>query len=451
MGWRVRCGGLHAFLWRSRHGAIAKAALTMAPAWKLLGAGWRDKRGSVATMAGLLGTALIGFAALAVDVSVWEVDVGTMQGAADQAALAAGLAMSAGSNVAKKEAKGVAAAHGFVETPGGVSVTPTIDPNTNTIEVVITQPQTTFLSVVYLKSPPVASVRAVAAPTPTPTCILMLATTGTAITASNGAGINASSCDIYVNSGSSCDVSASGGANVTAFDIFLGEQSQAGCVTNGAQVKATDPALGQQVQFGTQPAGDPYASRTIPKPTTPCTKMPALSGGGTASLPPGTYCSLTVSNGQVVTLSSGVYILDGGGIDASGGSRITGTNVTLVLTSSGTTYGGVSVTNGATMTLTPTTATTTPTVSANDYGIALWLDPAGKKDLTVNGGASLTITGAVYAPASAVSWANGGSSPCTQLVASTMSLSGGATFSHDGCSDLGVRDVASAAGYKLSE
>ena len=442
----------HALFRSGRRVAIAQAVLALAAAWKCLDAGWRDKRGSIAPMTAVLGTALIGFAALAVDVSIWEGNAGVMQGAADQAALAGGLAISNGSAAAQNEAKGIAAAHGFVDGTGGVTVTPTVNTTTKAITVVITQPQTTFLSGLSLNAPPTASVRAVATPSPSPTCILMLATTGTAITATNGAGINAPNCNIYVNSPDACDVYASGAVQITALDIFLGEQSQAGCVVRGATVQATDPANGQQVQTGAKPALDPYASRTLPKPTPSSCKTPTLpTNTSSITLDPGTYCGLTVSNSQIVKLNPGVYIFDGGGITASGNSQITGTNVTLVLTSSGTTYGGVSLGNGSNMTLTPTTAATNPTVSANYYGIALWLDPAGAKSLTVSGSVNLTVTGAIYAPASTVTWSNGGSSPCTQLVAARMTLSGAATFNHDGCSGLGVADVASAAGYKLSE
>ena len=84
-------------------------------------------------------------------------------------------------------------------------------------------------------------------------------------------------------------------------------------------------------------------------------------------------------------------------------------------------------------------------------GIAIWLDKAGNAGLNSSGSNNLTITGAIYAPNAVINWSGSGGSTCTQLIASSMNISGSATFRHDGCLELGVADVASAAGYKLSE
>jgi len=447
MGRRVRRGKLQTLVWSGRRGATAKAALATVPAWKPLGVGWRDKRGSVAIMTALLGTALIGFAALAVDVSVWEGNVGSMQGAADQAALAAGLVMSAGKSAARKEAKGIAAADGFVDGTGNVGVTVNIPPatgsyvsNSNAIEVVITQLQTTFLSGVRLPSPPVAAVRAVAAPTPASTCVLMLSP-GQGIASSGTGGIDAGACNIYVNGTSACDVVLAGTTNITGFDVFLGETSQANCSAGSSKVAATN-----ELHYGVPPALDPYASRKIPKPLPPCQNV--NTSPSSITLKPGTYCGLSLSTSgsaqKSVTLESGVYVFDGGGLNISGNVQVNGSNVSLVFTSSGSQYGSVNVSGNSNINLTPMTSGVTA-------GIAIWLDKAGNAGLNSSGSNNLTITGAIYAPNAVINWSGSGGSTCTQLIASSMNISGSATFRHDGCLELGVADVASAAGYKLSE
>lgn len=354
---------------------LGQTVVALAPGWKLLGIGWRDKRGSVAIMTAMLGVVLIGFAALAIDVSVWEGNAATMQGAADQAALAAGLAMSAGNAAAQKEAKGVAAAHGFLNGTGSVTVN--IPPATgsyvsdvNAIEVLITQSQTMFLSGVLLKSPPTTSARAVAVPTPTSTCLLLLAPTGHGITNSGNGAINAPTCNIYVNSGDACDVYISGIGDITGFDVFLGEQNQAGCTPGLGQAAAKD-----KLQFGAAPALDPYASRAIPIPSIPCKKIDT-SPNQINLHKDITYCGLNLSASQTVNLvESGVYVFDGQGkdggvINASGNNQITGTNVTLVLTSSGSKYGGVTLSGNVTLNL-------TAMKSGPTAGIAIWLDEAG--------------------------------------------------------------------------
>lgn len=440
---RVWRGRLRALLCSGRRGAIAGGIIPLAPARRLLGAGWRDKRGSVAPMAALLGVALIGSAALAVDVSVWEGNIGTMQGAADQAALAAGLAMSAGNVAAQKEAKGVAAAHGFVDQTGSVAVTVNIPPasgsyasNTKAIEVVISQSQATFLSGVLPQLPPVASVRAVAVAAPASTCILMLAPTRTGINSGGTGVINTPTCNIYVNSASACDVYISGTGDITGYDVFLGEQSQAGCTPGTGRLAAKN-----KLQFGAAPALDPYGSRTMPTPSTPCKNI--NTSPKKINLVPGTYCGLKLDGTQSVNMSSGIYIFYGSGITLTGTNQIVGDNVTLVFTGSGSAYGGISLQGVATIDLTPMT-------TGDTAGMAIWLDKAGARPLTLPGVNTLNITGAIYAPSSAVSWSGTGSSPCTQLIASTMTISGTATFKHE-CSGLGVADVANAAGYMLLE
>lgn len=430
---------------------LGKAIVALAPGWKLLDVGWHDKRGSVALITAMLSVVLIGCAALAVDVSMWEGNIGTMQGAADQAALAAGQVMSAGNAAAQKEAKGVAAAHGFLDGTGNVGVRANIPPvagsyvsNANAIEVVITQPQTISLSGVFLKSPPTASVRAVAVPASASTCLLLLAPTGKGITNSGNGAINAQTCNIYVNSKDACDVYIPGIGDITGFDVFLGEQNQAGCT----------PGLGQAVaknklQFGAAPALDPYALREIPIPSTPCKKID--TSPTQINLTKGTYCGLKLIYSQSVNLvDSGVYIFDGQGIDngvisASGNNQITGTNVTLVLTSSGSNYGGITLSGNVILKLTPMT-------SGPTAGMAIWLNQAGAMPLVASGNNNLNITGAIYAPGSTVTWSGNVNSPCLQLIAYRMTLPGNAaTFQHKDCSGLGVKDVSSAAGYKLLE
>jgi hypothetical protein len=182
----------------------------------------------------------------------------------------------------------------------------------------------------------------------------------------------------------------------------------------------------------------------MPIPATPC-KVASLSPNAT-TLDPGTYCGLSLTGVQTVTLNSGVYIFDGGSVAATASTKITGNNVTLVLTSSKTTYGQLSVDGAASITLTP--MTTGPTA-----GMAIWLDKNGARPLTMGGSGVLNLTGAVYAPASAVVWSGAANSPCTQLIASTINFSGSATFQHN-CSGYNVADVPSASTggvYKLTE
>lgn len=391
-------------------------------------------------MVALLGAALIGFTALAVDVSIWEENVGAMQGAADQAALAAGWAMSAGKEAAKNEAKGVAAAHGFVDATGGATVTPTIPlvagsyvSSTNAIEVVIEQTQTRFLSGVSLGSSPTASVRAVAVPSLDPACLVVLASTGYGITSSGTINLNASNCNVYINSNSNCDVSMSGTGKVTGVDAYLGAPGQAGCNSGGAGVFATSPGT---VHYNAPATNDPYG---LPTPTpSSCKKL-------NINKPlPGTYCGLTLSNSQSLTLSGGVYIFTDG-INLSGTSEIKGDGVTLVFTGSG---------NDGIMSSGTTTISLNAPKTGTTAGIALWFDKAVPQSVNSSGTLNLNINGAFYAPGSRVTLSGiASSNECMQLIVSSLILSGSGNlnFGHKNCSSYGVKDVSGSSGYKLVE
>ena len=79
----------------------------LAPRTRLPG----DRRASVTTMIGLATPVLIGFMGLAIDTTSWETAKISLQGATDQAAVAAGRAYRSDSDVTT-EALSVLAAHG---------------------------------------------------------------------------------------------------------------------------------------------------------------------------------------------------------------------------------------------------------------------------------------------------------------------------------------------------
>ena len=400
-----------------------------------------DRRGSVAILVALLGTVLAGLAALALDVSRWEMNANAMQGAADQAALAASFALANGTAAAQKEALGIAAAYGFVNGKGGVQVTVAIPPasgayagTANAIQVTVAQPQTRSLSGMITGSAPTISASAVATPSQAGTCIMALSTNGNAISGSDVGTITAQNCNVYVNSPTDCAVSLSS-STLTGYDVYLGETYDC-----HGDVAATDKLV-----HGAPAAADPYASRTMPTPSSPCVQ-PDLSQPH-VTLNPGTYCSTTITGPKTITLNNGVYIFTGS-LVTSGNVTLTGSNVTLVFTNNG----GLSAGGGSSLNLTLTPMTTGPTA-----GIAIWVSSGQSSTLDLRDSINfLSITGAVYAPSEQVEWASNANSSCTQLIANTILFHGSSSdppvFQHN-CSGLGVSDVAgsSSSNYTLTE
>lgn len=83
-----------------------------------------DDRGNVAIIIALTATVLMGFAGLAIDAAMWEINLHKMQGAADQAALAALIAYQQGGGAdPASTGDGVAAQFGFANGVNGASGT----------------------------------------------------------------------------------------------------------------------------------------------------------------------------------------------------------------------------------------------------------------------------------------------------------------------------------------
>jgi Flp pilus assembly protein TadG len=404
-----------------------------------------DCSGASAVVVGLSMTALLGFAGMAVDASVWYTDKISAQGAADAAAYSAGKDIWTGDSAtgAVSNAKAVAAKNGFTDGIGGVTVTvnvpPTSGPNTsnsNAVEVIVNKSESLMFAGFYQSSASVGA-RAVALSGSTGGgyCVMTIRT-GSSTTVSTadlsvngGAVIDTTNCGVYVDSSGSDALYLTGGAQLKAGNLsIVGNYSTSG----GASVTVTGAKT-----TGAPVMSDPYANVSTPTPGT-CATTNAWTKDTTVS--PGTYCNgFKVSGGAAITMSPGVYIIDRGTFDigssGGGGGSITGTGVTIVLTSStGSDYATASINGGTNVTLTaPTTGSTAGLVFLQDRR-----DSSGSSS-TINGGAAMSITGAIYFPSQILKYTGGSntSSKCTQLIAYTINYSGGARFNND-CAGVGT-------------
>ncbi len=406
-----------------------------------------DRNGASAVVIAVSMTVLMGFAGLAIDVGFWYRDARAAQGAADSAAYSAAVDTAAGDGASgvASTAKAIAAQYGFVDGQNHVTVTvhqpPTSGPNTATtgaVEVIVQEAEAQFFSGFFISSPAI-SARAVGSPAaPGKFCVLALnngaATTNGAadVNISNGVTIDTSHCGIQVNASGADALYITGGAHLTAQTLsIVGNYA----TSNGGWITVSGTLT------TSAPAGlDPYAAVTMPTAGT-CAATNAY-GYGTYTLSPGTYCNgLSFSNGSHATLGAGVYVINGGSFSVVGGSTVTGTGVTIVLTGSGSNYASAQISNGTTVTLTaPTTGAT--------QGIAIFQDrqSAVSAPDSLAGGTSFTVTGAVYLPSQSVTYSNGSSngSVCTQLIAWQIVFNGGATFNST-CGGTGVSGIGAQA------
>jgi len=415
----------------------------------VVNAAYRDAGGATAIITAFGSTILLGCAGLAIDVGTWQVNKRKLQGAADQAALAAALANDLGYS-ATTEAKAVTASYGFVDGHSGVTVTVNQPPSqgsyttdSNAVEVIVAQVQPQYLSRFFLSTAPTASVRSVAlygtgggsgSGQSGVMCIMALDQTGKlaveAIDVDGGATIVAPDCDVYNDSLNSDGTDVTGSGTLSARNFYL----SGGWETGGGGTLTHSGVLKTYVN----PMPDPYAGLAIPS-YSGCTKTNySLGPNSSDTLSPGVYCGGMDIKGTL-TLNPGTYILDGGDFHANSTATITGNGVTICLTSSsGSNYGRVNVEGGAALNL------TAPKIGATKgvIGMTLWEDKsATDQGPKFNGGSSQIINGAIYLPSQNVTF-NGGSSTgtsCMQLVALTITFSGNANFKHS-CSGYGVTD-----------
>lgn len=399
-----------------------------------------DERGITAVTTGLALAMLAGFAGLAIDASAWQTEKRNMQGAADQAAYSAAVAVNTNaSSNGTLNAKGVTAQMGYVDGQNNVTVTVNNPPLSGSYttdnkawEVIITKPQPLWFARLFMASAPSASARAVAIPgVPGSFCLLALdASDSGTISIQGTPQITTPGCNVEANSTSSSAITLGGSASLTANTVAM--VGNPGYANNGSggitanKIISSAPAL-----------KDPYASVSVPASSTwgTCSAWPSLSAHTTISA--GCYTgNLTIGNGKTLTLNSGTYYIDRGSISSNQGT-INGSGVTLVLTSStGSNWSSISFSGNASVNL---TAQTSGTFS----GLVIYADPRipTGTQMSFGGGSSQTYTGDLYLPTIAVNFGgNSSTETCSRLIAYTISLTGTSTF-ESSCSGLGTASL----------
>jgi hypothetical protein len=252
-----------------------------------------------------------------------------------------------------------------------------------------------------------------------PSVFILDPTAGGALSLSGNASINISG-GVYVDSGSSSALTASGNAKITAplIDVHGGVQKSGNATVSPA------PTTGAPV------VADPLIGLTAPSYSgSPVSEN--LSGNSKATINPGVYSQITVSGNASLMLDPGIYIIAGGGLSVSGNasvavsgptSSLTGTGVMIYNTKSSTgTYGSVTLSgNGAISLTAPTTGTYA--------GILIFQDRDDAKALTFSGNAMQGMAGVIYAPAAQLAESGnaqmGSSSNPVSIIVDTLTLSG---------------------------
>jgi hypothetical protein len=198
---------------------------------------------------------------------------------------------------------------------------------------------------------------------------------------------------IFVDSASPTAVMVGGSAQVTAAGIqVVGGVQQSGSVT-----------LSPAPATGAAAFSDPMAFLSGPS-TSGMTNYGSVSyGNGSHMLQPGIYSQIKASGNASLTLSPGLYIIEGGGLTVTGNASISGTGVTIYNTGSnypnaGGNFGGITLSGNRSFTLTPANG-----AAGGAYpGIVIYQSRSNTRALALSGNASAGPTGMVYAPSAPV-------------------------------------------------
>jgi hypothetical protein len=287
-------------------------------------------------------TALLGFAALTVDLGYGYLTGERLQTTADSAALAAAeqLALTnsvGGTAVAYARQNMPVAEHGEVLAPSDVrlgrwnaadgtftaSATPA-----NAVSVTTRRaeangnPLKTFLAGVIGFDQVDLSRTAIAffQPREVGNCVLALRRNGTGIEVNSNGRITTNRCNVYANSSANNSMITRSNARITAQDGEI-------CTVGRVSGSGYSPAAKTRCAV----APDPLAS--LPEPTLPpCTHTSTVEVEGQRTLNPGRYCDgIEIESGANVTFNPGTYIIEGDEFEIESNAVAAGEGVTIIL------------------------------------------------------------------------------------------------------------------------
>ncbi len=280
-----------------------------------------------------------------------------------------------------------------------------------------------------------ASSTAIVASTAANECVWVLNPSGSkALHSINGASVT-SECGYWVLSSSATGAWADAGSIVQALSpstVNINANGGYNGTITPMPVKAaapSDPFLSRSVPLERSATGDHAYSCSYGVPggcahtstaTYQCdyTDFTANSGGSDVIMSPGVYCgdathpAIEIGNVHNVTFASGVYILDGGGMNLGDVGSVNQVNaaagVCFFNTGTNATYKGIVIGNGV-----PVTASAN--ASGSQAGITFYQDPSLNPGVnaTTTGrfrDSNLSIAGSIYFPTTAIRFANGGAS-----------------------------------------
>jgi len=240
-----------------------------------------------------------------------------------------------------------------------------------------------------------------------------------ALTATGESSVTVTGAKVIVNS-DAADAATSTGGTLTADDFKI---------TGGTSVSGGKGGFFGGIEYGTPPEPDPL--RHIPEPNingySVQSNGPVHISNGQRTLSPGTYRGgISVSGKGSLTLSPGVYYMDGGGFSFSGQGDLLAQGVMIYNAPTSSSH-RVDISGTGSIVMSP------PTTGIYK-GLTLFQDRESANELSVSGGGYMNITGTFYAAGGTLAVSGGGDSKVgSQYISRFLSIvgNGGLTIDYD--------------------
>lgn len=397
-------------------------------------------------MAVFIGIIGIGFIAFALDIGTLFRQKRLAQAAADAAAVAAAKEVSVGNSYANEQAiaNTVAKLNGFDTTLSKNAATvvlavPTTGNFTGTgyVQATVTRSIPTLFLAEFsnrFSTMPV-SATAIAGGLSTSVCVCIESPTAEDLFLVNGAKLNAPNCGVVDDSTASNAVYVANGATLSASSLgtVSATWNNSSNINNGGSISSTTTVV-QGISSScapTMPVAPSYSN---------CQSDPGLSGGASTAFTAGPasssgtvcYNGLTIGlNGTVPTLNPGIYVINGANLHFESGNSVRsnygGDGVFFYLINGA----SLQIDNGANVNLVAGGATesgggTAPSLGVYD-GILMYQATGNAGQMTVAGGSTLYMNGAMFAPSGQMIFSNATGSTITGGIVCTQLIMTGAT------------------------
>ena len=407
-----------------------------------------DSRGSAAVLAAVLFPVVIGGMGLGAETGYWYLKDRMLQHVTDVTAHAAGARKRAGDSRTQIEAAALSVASKSGFEPGTMVVNmPPVGGayagDANSVEVLIDEVYPRLFSALFGSDPVTVRSRAVSRiVSQGQACVLALSRTAPgAITVSGSTDVGLENCDVASNSAKSDSFLMSGNS----------PKLTTGCVQAAGQAVTTSGltlTACSAVREHAPIVRDPYASVAEPAAVGTCRNANVGSPTGSTTLTPTEnhpsgvksmrFCKGLDVKGKI-TFEPGLYIIEGGTFSINGGD-VNSTSAAELIGAGVTFYLG----QGASLKL---NGNVTMNLSAPTSGPFAGLLFFGSRNATstthiINGTASTTLQGAVYAPASLIEFKGNSSTSggCTQVIGDRIKLTGNSSL-RSTCDAAGTRKI----------